>query len=121
MATGVRHKVVALPSAESTMNYLQRWLAVAPPDTWRARTLLLLDWRMPSAGGLAVLRWIREQPPLRGLPVMIISNTDWPEDLAAARAAGATACLSKNASPAELGTVLRSALESCSRDWRQAV
>lgn len=121
LTTGVRHKVVAVPSGESAMNYLQRWLAVAPPETWSTRTLLLLDWRMPAADGLAVLRWIRAQPALHELAVMMISNTERPDDIAAAQAAGANACLSKNASQRVLAEVLGEALRSCERELRKAV
>lgn len=111
-ATGLAHKVVALSGGESAMNYLQRWLAAAPPETWQARTLLLLDWRMPAADGLAVLRWIRSQPALRDLAVLMISSTDRPADIRAAEAAGARACLSKNASLAELTAALSAALQA---------
>jgi DNA-binding NarL/FixJ family response regulator len=38
--------------------------------------LLLLDLQMPHKNGLEVLQWIREQPNLRGLRVVMLTAAD---------------------------------------------
>jgi len=38
--------------------------------------LLLLDLKMPNKNGLEVLRWIREQPTLSGLRVVMLTSSD---------------------------------------------
>src|SRR5438309_5256244 len=38
--------------------------------------LICLDLRMPLMSGFEVLAWIREQPNLKGVPVVILSNLD---------------------------------------------
>ena len=47
--------------------------------------LVVLDCRMPGANGLEVAAYIRRQPALRHLPVVILSSDDRPGDLERAR------------------------------------
>ena len=39
--------------------------------------IVILDLHMPRVGGLAVLRWIRSQPSLAGLPVIVFTGSDY--------------------------------------------
>jgi len=48
--------------------------------------LVLLDLKMPKMTGLDVLRWIRSQPALQGLRVIIYSSSRLPLDINAAHA-----------------------------------
>ena len=48
--------------------------------------LVLLDLKMPKVSGLDVLRWIRSQPRLRVLPVIVFSSSNSPLDINAAHA-----------------------------------
>ncbi|QAU33237.1 response regulator [Janthinobacterium sp. 17J80-10] len=61
--------------------------------------LVLLDWQMPGMDGLAVLRALRQaRPQSAGAalpPVVILSSSDDPGDIAAAYAAGANSYLRK--------------------------
>ena len=40
--------------------------------------LILLDLRLPPTDGLTLLRWIRQQPCLDGLPVVILTGAEFP-------------------------------------------
>ena len=53
--------------------------------------LIMLDLKLPRIMGLDVLRWIRQQPVLRKLPVLVLSASDHPMDLSQAREVGASA------------------------------
>src|ERR1041385_7268838 len=44
--------------------------------------LLLLDIRMPKVDGVEVLRQIKQDPQLRRLPVMMLTTTDDPREVA---------------------------------------
>jgi CheY-like chemotaxis protein len=46
--------------------------------------LVLLDLKMPKVTGLEVLRWIRSQPALVGLRVIVLSSSNYPADINAA-------------------------------------
>jgi len=57
--------------------------------------LVLLDLKMPQVNGLEVLRWIRSQPGLRRLPVIVLTGSLLPEDTQRAYEAGANSYLVK--------------------------
>ena len=64
--------------------------------------LVLLDLKLPRVPGLEVLKWIRQQPLLARLPVLIHSSSDQDSDVERAYSFGANAYLVKPVSPAEL-------------------
>lgn len=57
--------------------------------------LLLLDWKLPRRSGLEVLRWVREQPALDALPVVVLTSSAEGGDLRQAYAARANSYLQK--------------------------
>jgi CheY-like chemotaxis protein len=46
--------------------------------------VVLLDLKMPGTSGLVVLRWLREQPLLKRLPVVMLSSSTHEGDIAQA-------------------------------------
>lgn len=63
--------------------------------------LVLLDIRLPYVPGLEVLKWIRSQPALRQLPVIIFTSSNQNSDVEAAYRLGANAYIVKPMLPAE--------------------
>jgi CheY-like chemotaxis protein len=63
------------------------------PSAWPR--LIVLDLKLPDILGIDVLRWIRQQPRLRTLPVLILSGSDHPDDIEQARQLGASSYLVK--------------------------
>jgi CheY-like chemotaxis protein len=56
---------------------------------------ILLDVMMPDVSGLEVLRFIRREPGLMHIPVVIVSARTLPADIQAGMEAGASAYLTK--------------------------
>ena len=52
--------------------------------------LVILDLKMPGLNGFEVLEWIRKQENFERLPVVILSSSDFVEDIEKAYALGAT-------------------------------
>jgi CheY-like chemotaxis protein len=63
--------------------------------------LLILDLKMPRKSGLDVLRWLRQQPLLHCLPVIILSTSAHRHDLERAYQLGANAFIVKPAANEE--------------------
>src|SRR5438132_11841162 len=58
-------------------------------------TVLLLDLKMPRVDGFQVIEWLRQQPLLRRLPVVVLTNSDLDEDVNRAFDLGANSYLRK--------------------------
>lgn len=80
--------------------------------------LVLSDRDMPRMDGLMLLKRIRADQRLRGLPVVMLTAADQPEDIALGLAVGAYYYLVKPTSQELLNAVLRSVLQE-SRTKRQ--
>jgi CheY-like chemotaxis protein len=68
--------------------------------------LVLLDLKMPKYGGLEVLQWIREQPSLKRLVVIIFTASELEADINRAYDLRANSYLLKPADPDDLVTLL---------------
>ena len=43
--------------------------------------MMLLDLKMPRLDGFDVLGWVRQQPTLKRLPIIVLSSSNMPEDV----------------------------------------
>jgi CheY-like chemotaxis protein len=57
--------------------------------------LVLLDLKLPKRDGLEVLEWIRRQPALRNLVVVVFSSSSLPQDIERAYKLGANSYVQK--------------------------
>jgi CheY-like chemotaxis protein len=78
--SGINHSIIRVTDGKQAIEYLRD---NAPPD------VLLLDLKMPTMDGFEVLEWIRQQPALEKLPVIILSGSNLENDKARAKELGA--------------------------------
>lgn len=64
--------------------------------------LLLLDLKLPKKSGLEVVAWVRSQPPLKRLPIIMLTSSNQPEDIDQAYDLGVNSYLVKPANVEEL-------------------
>ncbi len=69
--------------------------------------LVLLDLNLPRVGGWEVLRFIKQDPDLESIPVMMLSGSSEPDDIMHSKKLGATAYLMKPLSLGSLKTIVR--------------
>jgi CheY-like chemotaxis protein len=69
-------------------------------------SLILLDLQLPYFTGLEVLQWIRQQPVVKRIPVVIFSSSSQASDIDNAYSLGASSYLVKPTDVAELGRII---------------
>lgn len=77
---------------------------------------VVLDLMMPDLSGLEVLNYIKQEPALASIPVIIVSAKTMPEDIKAGLKAGATAYLTKPVSYADLKLAVEQSISQPARD-----
>ena len=65
-------------------------------------SLILLDLKLPKLSGFEVLRWLRSQPELRRIPVIVFTSSRERHDITRAYELGANAYLIKPAAFSDL-------------------
>jgi len=77
---------------------------------------ILLDLKMPRMNGFDVLAWLRGQPSLKRLPVIVLTSSDEPRDINRAYDLGANSYLLKPTQSEKLDDMARQ-LQSYWCDW----
>lgn len=96
---GVNTPLGFVSDGQEAVDYL------AGSNTYSDRTrhplphLILLDIKMPRFGGFDVLKWLRTQPGLRRLPVIMFSSSSEQRDVDLAHELGANGYAVKPTSP----------------------
>jgi CheY-like chemotaxis protein len=84
-------------TAEEAIAYLGGSGKYANRTEFPLPSLVLLDLKMPGMDGFDVLRWIRQDPALKGLRVVVLSSSDDMRDVSTAYKLGANSFLIKPA------------------------
>ena len=66
---------------ETAVQYLSGQEIYADRDRYPIPILILLDLKLPRCSGLEVLAWLREQPKLKRLPVVVLTSSNQSSDL----------------------------------------
>lgn len=99
---GIRNPVRPVRDGDEAIAYLAGHGACADRSVHPLPALVLLDLKLPRCSGFEVLEWIRANPSLRGLPVVVLTSSREGRDVLRAYAAGANSYLVKPSSLAEL-------------------
>ena len=84
------------------------WLEGREPYAGRVLPrLILLDLNLPARSGFEVLEWLRGQPALGDIPVVVFSSSGRPEDREKARRLGASDYILKPTSTVRLIDIAR--------------
>ncbi len=105
-AKGVSLPIVVTVDGRHAISYLSGKAEFADRNVHPLPLLVLLDLQLPYFTGLQVLEWIREQPLLRRIPVIIFSSSSQPSDINTAYDLGANSYLVKPTDVAELGRIV---------------
>jgi CheY-like chemotaxis protein len=111
VATAFRNVILPLnlraeEDVEKSLAYLAGTGVYSDRDRHPFPALVLLDLRLPRKSGLEVLAWIRGQPHLKNLPVVILSSSAQESDTLTARQMGANDYFAKPVSLAPLREIV---------------
>ncbi len=73
-AAGITYPLITVPDGQEAIDYLQGGGRYANRDEFPVPYLLLLDLNLPRKSGLDVLKWIRNEPAVSTLPVIVLSS-----------------------------------------------
>src|SRR5688500_6551051 len=116
---GVAHPVEVYRQGEHLIDALSDLLTKSPEAI---PLVCFLDVKMPTINGHELLRWIRQQPQLDPLAVVMLSSSEHPEDVKQAAQGGAQCYLAKYPHPTVLKRVLEEAEQvsgngAVSKEW----
>ncbi len=101
--SGILNPVQTVHSGDEAIAYLSSQGRYADRTAFPLPRFVLLDLKLPRCSGHEVLEWIRAQPHLRSLPVIVFTSSKERTDVARAYAAGANSYLVK---PSSLGGLI---------------
>ena len=99
-------------NGEEAIAYMKGEGIYANREKYPLPTVMLLDLNMPKVNGFGVLTWVRTQPVLKRLSIIILTASGRQEDIERAFDLGANSYLVKPATMAGLIAMI-----CCLRDW----
>lgn len=92
---GISNPIHEVRSGEEAIAYLAGTGNFSDWSRYPLPAVVLLDLKMPGTDGFGVLRWIREQPGLRHLRVIMLTSSDLDQEVTVAHELGAKSFLIK--------------------------
>ncbi len=93
----IPNPLYVVSNGEEAISYLRGKAKYANRDEYPLPDLLLLDLKMPRVNGFEVLKWVRQQPGLSGLRVLVLTSSDELRDVNQAYQLGANSFMTKPA------------------------
>ena len=102
---GVRNPILEFRDGADLIEFLERAIAERKP-LQEIAGLLFLDIKMPLVDGFDAMRWIRGNPVVKLLQIVIVSSSSLPRDQEQASSLGAARYLEKYPTAAVLAEVV---------------
>ena len=106
---GLSNPLVVIPDGEKAIEYLSGQEPYADRERFPLAQLILLDLTLPRRTGFEVLEWVRSQPQLRQVPVIVLTGSTLAVDVRHAYQLGANSFLTK---PTDLPELILSLKEN---------
>lgn len=101
---GIQNPLVVLPDGVEAVDYLKgdgKYANRSLPS------LILLDLHMPRMNGFEVLKWLRQTPTLKHVPVIVLTSSAMLTEVRTAYELGANSCLVKSSNPLQLNQAIK--------------
>lgn len=94
-AAGVLNPLLVVEDGQEAIDYLSGAGKFNDRTIYPVPAMVLLDLKLPIIKGLEVLAWIRKQPELRGVVVVVLTSSSEPSDLSESYRLGANSYIVK--------------------------
>ncbi|MEO8425954.1 MAG: response regulator [Verrucomicrobiota bacterium] len=111
---GIPNPIFVVSGGEEAITYLKGEPPYDNPGVHRVPFVLLLDLNMPGKNGFEVLQWVRAQPTLKRLVVIVLTSSNRAADADRAYDLGANFYVTKPGSFKELVEMIK-----CLHSWLQ--
>lgn len=91
----IPNPIHVVSNGEEAITYLKGEGKYANRDEYPLPDIFLLDLKMPRVNGIEVLKWLRQQPDLASLRVLVLTSSDRIRDVNEAYQLGANSFLVK--------------------------
>ena len=95
----IPHPLVVVSDGQEAIDYCSGSGRYTNRNEYPLPCLVLLDLNMPRKSGLEVLEWIRKEPSVRTLPVIVLTSSLQDSDVYRAYTHGANAYVAKPSQP----------------------
>lgn len=109
----IRSALQVVPDGRAAVDYLSGNGPYADRVKHPLPDLLLLDVKMPAMSGLEVLKWAREQPAFRALPILLFTSSTQHTDIEFSRSHRASGYLVKPSNSEHLATLVSKIIAAC--------
>jgi CheY-like chemotaxis protein len=99
---GIPNPLQVVPDGRQAIDYLAGVAPYASRADYPLPCLVLLDLKLPRVMGLEVLQWVRQQPELEPLPIIVLTSSPEDKDIQRANRLGANSYLVKPSSADKL-------------------
>jgi CheY-like chemotaxis protein len=93
---GIKNPLQIVRDGDEAIEYLKGEGRFSDRTKYPLPTLLLLDLKMPRTNGFQVLQWVRQQPTLKALRVLVLTTSTEIRDVNLAYELGANSFLVKS-------------------------
>jgi CheY-like chemotaxis protein len=100
--SGLANPVIVVRDGDEAIAYLKGEGVYADRVKHPMPKVLMLDLKMPRKNGFEVLQWVKEQPQLSGVLVVVLTSTVDDQERTRSSALGASVVLNKPCTPGDL-------------------
>ena len=93
--SGLANPVIVVRDGDATIEYLKGEGAYIDREKYPLPKVLMLDLKMPKKNGFDVLHWVKAQPQLKDMLVVVLTCSERPEDLQRSETLGADSVMAK--------------------------